>query len=255
VSDSPLLAHDLARGVRLIAGADEVGRACLAGPIVAAGVLFDLERLFAGGSKDLLEELDDSKRLTHTKRERLAKAILAHAECVSLVSIPASEIDKVGIDAANLACLKRALWALGERAELRLVDGIKPIDGAPAHEPIAHGDATSATVAAASIVAKVMRDRLMARLGERYPGYGFERHKGYGTKQHTAAVAELGPTAIHRLTFKARCFAEFGARVRDGSIGRSAAQFRERSPQALLTHEETVLTLLRGGVANVGANL
>ena len=97
MSDSALLAHDRARGVRLIAGVDEVGRACWAGPIMAAGVLFDLERLASGAGRDLLEEVNDSKRLAPAKRERLAKAVLAHAEAVSLVSIPASQIDRIGL--------------------------------------------------------------------------------------------------------------------------------------------------------------
>jgi Ribonuclease HII len=96
VSDSALFAHDRARGVRLIAGVDEVGRACLAGPIMAAGVLFDLGRLASGAGRDLLAELDDSKRLARTKRDALAQAILVHAEAVSLVSIPASQIDGSG---------------------------------------------------------------------------------------------------------------------------------------------------------------
>lgn len=213
MSESALVAHDLARGVRLIAGVDEVGRACLAGPIVAAGVLFDLERLASGAGSDLLEELNDSKRLSRAKRERLAQGVLTHAEAVSLVSIPASQIDQIGIDPANASCLGRALFALGERAELRLVDGRLELGAeAPEHELIVHGDASSATIAAASIVAKVARNRLMAHLGERYPAYGFECHRGYGTKEHRAAVAELGPTPEHRLSFKARCFAEFGAR-------------------------------------------
>src|SRR3954468_17967653 len=112
MSSSALLAHDRARGVRLIAGVDEVGRACLAGPIMAAGVLFDLERLASGAGASLVEELDDSKRLARTKRERLAHAVLAHAEAVSLVSIPASQIDRIGINPANAACLKRALISL-----------------------------------------------------------------------------------------------------------------------------------------------
>ena len=186
-----------------------MGRACLAGPIMAAGVLFDLERLTSGAGRSLLEELDDSKRLGRTKRERLARAVFLHAEAVSLVSIPASQIDRIGIDPANAACLERALRALGERAELRLVDGRLALGaGAPAHELIVRGDATSATVAAASIVAKVARDRLMARLGERYPGYGFERNAGYGTPEHMVAVGELGPTPEHRRSFNARCFAE-----------------------------------------------
>ena len=176
---------------------------------MAAGVLFDLERLASGAGRDLLEEVNDSKRLAPAKRERLAQAVLAHAEAVSLVSIPASQIDRIGIDPANLACLERALRALGERAELRLVDGRLALGaGAPVHELIVRGDATSATIAAASIVAKVARDRLMARLGERYPGYGFERHKGYGTTEHKVAVAKLGPTPEHRLSFNFRCLAE-----------------------------------------------
>jgi ribonuclease HII len=204
MSDSALLAHDRARGVRLIAGVDEVGRACLAGPIMAAGVLFDLERLASGAGRSLLEELDDSKRLARTKRESLARAVFGHAEAVSLVYIPARQIDRIGIDAANVACLERALRALGERAELRLVDGRLALGaGAPLHELIVRGDATSATIAAASIVAKVARDRLMARLGERYPGYGFERNAGYWTPEHVVAVAKLGPTPEHRLSFNA----------------------------------------------------
>ncbi len=126
---------------------------------------------------------------------------------VSLVSIPTSQIDRIGIDAANVACLERALRAVGQRAELCLVDGDdrRPL-GASAlrHERIVRGDATSATIAAASIVAKVARDRLMARLGTRHPGYGFERHKGYGTPEHMLAIAKLGRIReLHRLTFNA----------------------------------------------------
>jgi ribonuclease HII len=206
VSDSALHAHDRARGVRLIAGVDEVGAGgCWAGPIMAAGVLFDLERLTSGAGRDLLEEVNDSKRLAPATRERLAIAVLTHAEMVSLVSIPASQIDRIGLRVANMACLERALHAVGERAELRLVDGRLALgDDAPAHETIVRGDATSATIAAASIVAKVTRDRLMARLDERFPGYGFERHKGYGTKEHKVAVAKLGPTPEHRLSFNIR---------------------------------------------------
>src|SRR3712207_2755967 len=100
MSESPLVAHDCARGVRLIAGVDEVGRACLAGPIIAAGVLFDIERVASVSGRELLEELDDSKRLRRTKRERLVRTVLAHAEAVSLVSIPARKIDQIGVDPA-----------------------------------------------------------------------------------------------------------------------------------------------------------
>jgi ribonuclease HII len=237
VSDSALLAYDRARGVRLIAGVDEVGRACLAGPIVAAGVLFDLERLASGAGRNLLEELDDSKRIERTKRERLAQGVLGHAEAVSLVCIPANQIDRIGIDPANVACLERALRALGERAELRLVDGRLALGAeAPTHELIVHGDATSATIAAASIVAKVARDRLMARVGERYPGYGFERHAGYWTKEHIVALARLGPTPEHRLTFNARCFADavVAAPARPGKPRR--ASWRELPAAEMAAH-------------------
>jgi ribonuclease HII len=215
LSESSLHTHDRARGVRLIAGVDEVGAGgCWAGPIMAAGVLFDLERLASGAGRDLLEEVNDSKRLRPVKRERLAKAVLCHAEAVSLVFSPASQIDRIGLRAANLACLEQALRAVGERAELRLVDGYELGAVAPVHERIVRGDGTSATIAAASIVAKVVRDRLMARLSERYPGYGFERNKGYGTPEHKVAIAKLGPSPEHRLSFNARLFAELRASSR-----------------------------------------
>ena len=121
MSDSPRADHDRSRGVRLIAGVDEVGGAgCWAGPIMAVGVLFDLERLDSGSGKDLFEEVNDSKRIkSATKRERLAKGVLAHAEAVALVAIPAIEIGRMGLRPANLACLEGALRAVGERAELR----------------------------------------------------------------------------------------------------------------------------------------
>jgi ribonuclease HII len=205
VGYSALVAHDLARGVRLIAGVDEVGRAPWAGPIMAAGVLFDFERLAFVEGREVLEELNDCKRLGRAKRERLADAVLAHADAVSLVSVPASQIDRIGIDAANVACLAGALRAVGERADLCLVDGSGRLalgSGVPTHEWIVRGDGTSATIAAASIVAKVACDRLMARLGESYAGYGFERHCGYGTREHRAALVQLGPSPVHRLSVK-----------------------------------------------------
>lgn len=174
---------------------------------MAAGVLLDLERLATGAGRDLLEELDDSKRLARGKRERLTQAVLSHAEAVSLVSIPAGQVDLIGIDHANRACLEGALRALGERAELRLVDGRLALDAeAPMQELTVRGDATNATLRRPSIVAKVARDRLMACLGELYPGYSFERHAGYGTKEHAAAVTKLGLTPEHRLSVNARCY-------------------------------------------------
>ena len=207
VTESPLFAHDLDRRVRLIAGVDEAGRGPNAGPIMAAGVLFDLDRLASGSGLSDLRELNDSKRVckSATKLERLAREVLAHAEAISLVSISAWEIDRIGIDSANRACLERALRDVGERAELRLVDGDSVPLGPDAlrHERIPGGDAISATIAAASIVATEAHHRLMAHLGERYPGYGFKTNNGHATPEHKAALTKLGPTPQHRRTFKA----------------------------------------------------
>jgi ribonuclease HII len=175
---------------------------------LAAGVLFDLDRLASGPGLGDLEELNDSKRVCKnpTKLKRLAREVLAHAEAISLVSISAWEIDRIGIDPANRACLERALRDVGERAELRLVDGGTVPLGPEAlpHKRIPGGDKISATIAAASIVATEAHHRLMTHLGERYPGYGFERNKGHATPEHKAALLKLGPTPQHRLSFTVR---------------------------------------------------
>lgn len=235
--DSALHDHDRARGVRLIAGVDEVGRAAWAGPIMAAGVLFDLERLSSGAGRSLLNELDDSKRLGRTNRERLARAIFSHAEVVSLVSISASRIDRIGIDPANAACLERALRAVGERAELRLVDGRLALGaGALEHELLVHGDAISATIAAASIVAKVARDRLMARLGDCYPRYGFERNAGYGTPEHVDALQKMGLSPVHRKSVNVRCLAGSVAPVAARRPKPRSASWRELPAQEKAAH-------------------
>jgi ribonuclease HII len=203
---------------------------------MAAGVLFDLELLASGPGRDLLEEVNDSKRIAPATRERLAKAVLAHAEAVSLVSVPASQINRIGLHSANLACLERALRSVGEQAELRFVDGHDLGASAPVHERIVRGDATSATIAAASIVAKVARDRLMTRLGARYPGYGFERHKGYGTKEHVLAVAKLGPTPEHRENFNIRGVAHIPAPAPARRRYPRPASWRELPAAAVAAH-------------------
>ena len=211
MSDSARLVHDLARAVRLIAGADEVGRASLAGPIMAAGVLFDIERLAADdATRAFLDELNDSKRLSRRTRERLAQEVVVHAEAVSLVSIPAGQIDRIEIDPANAACLERALSAVGERAELRLVDGdgLRPLGAsAPEHEWIAAGRREAARPSRPPRSwPRWPAISLMTRLGERYPAYGFERHKGYGTPEHLAAIGQVGRTReLHRMSFDVNC--------------------------------------------------
>ena len=193
-----LLDHDRGLGPPLVAGADEAGRGALAGPLVAAAVLL------RPGALDpaRLERLDDSKRLRPALREELALEIRAVAEAVSVVAIAAAAIDEVGIQAANLGALSRALDALEAPPEAALlVDGFGlPMQTRP-HRPLVKGDATSAAIAAASVIAKTTRDAIMAGLDAEAPGYGFADHAGYGTAVHRAAIAALGPCAAHRRSF------------------------------------------------------
>lgn len=193
-----LLDHDRGLGLRHVAGADEAGRGALAGPIVAAAVLLRPGALDAG----CLDHLDDSKRLRPAVRDALALEIRAVADAVSVVAIAAAAIDEIGIQAANLTALSRALDALEAPADAALlVDGFAlPMQARP-HRPLVKGDATSAAIAAASIIAKTTRDAIMARLDVDAPGYGFADHAGYGTAVHRAAIAALGPCAAHRHSF------------------------------------------------------
>ena len=195
---SELLRHDAALGCRFVAGADEAGRGALAGPIVAAAVLLEPAALDGGA----LERLNDSKRLSPKRRDELALAIGRHAAAVAVVAVSSAEIDEIGIQAANLGALSRALDLVGapEDAAL-LVDGFALPMQARAHRAIVKGDATSAAIAAASIIAKTTRDRAMAGLDEVSPGYGFGTHAGYGTAAHKEAITRLGPCRAHRHSF------------------------------------------------------
>jgi ribonuclease HII len=203
MSGSALVAYDRALGVRMLAGADETGRAPWAGPFVAAAVLFDLDRLETGRGRDLFEEMRDSKDFkSPTKLARLAEGVHEHASTFAVVAIPAAEINQIGVDEANRLCLEGALHALGERPELRLVDGdgrLKLSASAPAHETILGGDGISATIAAASIVAKVACDRIMDELHTAYPEYGFDSNRGYCSPAHSDALGGYGLTPAHRL--------------------------------------------------------
>jgi ribonuclease HII len=183
-----------ARGYRAIAGVDEVGRGPLAGPVVAAAVI-----LPAAGV-DL--PLADSKTLSADRREALAARLRAHPGVrIGLAEVGVARIDEINILQATIEAMVMALRSLQPPVDLALVDGL-PMRGFPLPaEFIVKGDACSASIAAASIVAKVARDALMVRLDAEYPGYGLARHKGYGTREHVAALARLGPTAIHRRTF------------------------------------------------------
>ncbi|HWF94076.1 MAG TPA: ribonuclease HII [Xanthobacteraceae bacterium] len=180
------------RGVWPVAGCDEAGRGPLAGPVVAAAVILDPKRVPRG--------LDDSKKLNAAMREKLYARICASAH-VAVAFAPPVRIDRDNILQASLWALARAVAALPIRPQLVLVDGRDRIVTSCDCEAVVHGDAIVASIAAASIVAKVTRDRLMARLGLAHPGYGFERHMGYSVPEHFDALLRLGPTVHHRRSF------------------------------------------------------
>ena len=189
------------RGIILIAGIDEAGRGPLAGPVVAAAVVFLELRRFNG--------LNDSKKLDRDEREKLYEKICASAE-IAVAIAPPSRIDRDNILRASLWALARAVAALPIRPRLVFVDGRDRIESCCDCEAVISGDAIIASIAAASIVAKVTRDRLMTRLGLCHPGYGFEHHKGYSVPEHFAALARLGPTVHHRRSFApvAACYGD-----------------------------------------------
>jgi ribonuclease HII len=180
------------RGVFPVAGCDEAGRGPLAGPVVAAAVILDPNRIPRG--------LDDSKKLTAAERERLYGRIFATSE-VGVAFGSRARIDRDNIRRASLWALARAVAALAVRPRLVFVDGIDRIEAGCDCEPIVSGDALVLSIAAASIVAKVVRDRLMAQIGAAHPGYGFERHMGYAVPEHCRALSLLGPTVHHRRSF------------------------------------------------------
>jgi ribonuclease HII len=196
------------RGVFPVAGCDEAGRGPLAGPVVAAAVILDPNRIPRG--------LDDSKKLTASERERLYKRIFATAEVGVAFGSPA-RIDRDNIRQASLWALARAVAALAVRPRLVFVDGIDRIETDCDCEAVISGDALVLSIAAASIVAKVVRDRLMMQIGAAHPGYGFERHMGYAVPEHARALVALGPTVHHRRSF-APVAAAYGERgeIADG---------------------------------------
>jgi ribonuclease HII len=201
-----LFAHDLEIADGAVAGTDEAGRGCLAGPIVAAAVLFDRECLESFGA-GRLATLNDSKRMTAKARERLLPEILRCAVSVTVVMRSARYIDAHGLQVSNIECLAEALAGLDVTDGVtRLVDGFRLPDPAPEHLKLIKGDSKSAAVAAASVVAKVSRDRCMERAGAAYPGYGFEGHKGYASESHREAIVSQGPCALHRMSFNSASY-------------------------------------------------
>lgn len=208
-SGQRLLAYDRRLDVRFVAGADEAGRGSLAGPLVVAGVLFDYSSL-RGHRTRPLALLNDSKQVEPQLRETLFRSVLRAATHVSVRIIPACDIDRNGLHRSNLGGLRDVLVDLSPRAEVCLVDGFRLGPLAPPHTAVVDGDTRSAAIAAASIVAKVTRDRIMRRLDALHPGYGFSRHVGYITPFHSAAVREHGPCDQHRLSYAAKCYAAEG---------------------------------------------
>jgi ribonuclease HII len=200
-----LLRFDRKLGARLVAGTDEAGRGCLAGPLVVAGVLLDYGCLRDHKVRPL-GHLNDSKQCTPERREELFHAVIACAEQVIVRVVPHGEIDRNGLHRSNLAAMREILHALSPPAEACLVDGFRLGPTAPAHRAVVDGDEKSAAIAAASIVAKVTRDRLMRRMDAVFPRYGFSSHVGYITPGHSAKVREFGPSRIHRRSFQALCY-------------------------------------------------
>lgn len=183
------------RGLLRVAGIDEVGRGPLAGPVVAAAVVMPCDHR--------LEGADDSKVLTEARRDELLVEIMRAAVCVGIGAASCREIDTINIRRATALAMERAIRKLGEPPEHILIDGLPvPELGLEWQTAVVDGDGLVQSIACASIVAKVCRDRLMRRLAKRYPAYGWERNKGYSTPEHRAALGEHGPTPHHRRSFQ-----------------------------------------------------
>jgi ribonuclease HII len=206
-TDSSLSRFDRAlrrEGFALLAGLDEVGRGCLAGPVVAAAVIL------RAGTR--LPDVDDSKQLTPEARETQAILVRARALAIGVGFVSARSIDAINIRQASLLAMRNALRRARVRVArdsvardltlLALVDGLDTLEGVDCPQrALVSGDARSLAIAAASVIAKTVRDRFMVRLGAEFPDYGFERHKGYGTEEHLAALERHGPCRWHRFSY------------------------------------------------------
>jgi ribonuclease HII len=200
-----LFQHDRALGARFVAGADEAGRGSLAGPLVAAAVLFDLSRITPREVR-ALGLLNDSKQQSHESREALYPVVLRCASRVAVVTRCARGIDERGLHKTNLAALRDALVQVAVPGTLCLSDGF-PLGAMPWEtRAVIDGDCKSAAIAAASIIAKVSRDRFMQRADALHPGWEFAAHKGYQTPEHRAAIERLGVTPLHRMSFQSAAY-------------------------------------------------
>jgi ribonuclease HII len=181
-------------GFVYVAGVDEVGRGCLAGPVVAGAVVLDPDRY--------IPRVCDSKTVTALERDRLYERITREAISWAVISVEPEEIDRINIHQASLRAMQRAVLSLTPLPDMVLVDAFRIPDIPMAQRGVVHGDARCTAIAAASILAKVTRDRLMLRLHDRDPRYGFDRHKGYATRDHLDAVSRFGYSEIHRRSFR-----------------------------------------------------
>jgi ribonuclease HII len=200
-----LVQFDRALGVRYVAGADEAGRGCLAGPLVAAAVLLDVDAL---GVREVraLTALNDSKQHSAEARESLYPIVMRTALRVTVVSRCVRGIDARGLHRTNLAALRDALAGVARPGCLCLVDGFSVPDFGHDQRAVINGDATSAAIAAASIVAKVTRDRFMHRADARHPGWEFAAHVGYSTPEHRDAIQRIGVSPLHRMSFQSTAY-------------------------------------------------
>jgi len=207
-SGQRLFAFDRALGARLVAGADEAGRGCLAGPLVAAAVLFDYERLTTREFR-ALASLNDSKQHKAEAREELYPLVLSTASRVTVVSRCVQGIDSRGLHKTNLAALRDAIRGVTSGVPdevICLIDGFAVPEFERPQRPVVGGDATSAAIAAASIVAKVTRDRFMHQADELHPGWSFAEHVGYSTPVHREAIERQGVSPLHRMSFQSLAY-------------------------------------------------
>ncbi len=202
-----LFAFDRGLQSRHVAGADEAGRGCLAGPLVAAAVLIDYERL-THADRRALSGLYDSKQMTEERRLQMYPSVLRAAERVSVVIRSAAGIDRRGLHVTNIEALSIALERLRPGEAISLVDGFSLPRCAVPHRAVVQGDATSAAIAAASVIAKVTRDRYMREAALEHPGWGFEEHVGYSTPEHRAAIEERGISPLHRRSFQSVAYSQ-----------------------------------------------
>jgi ribonuclease HII len=203
-----LFAFDRGLQSRFVAGTDEAGRGCLAGPLVAAAVLIDYERL-SHSDRRALSGLHDSKQMTEERRLEMYPCVLRAAERVSVVVRSAAGIDRRGLHVTNIEALSLALERLAPDSEaICLVDGFRLPRCEVPHRRVVKGDATSAAIAAASVIAKVTRDRYMREVAPRHPGWGFEEHVGYSTPEHRQAIEEIGISPLHRRSFQSVAYSQ-----------------------------------------------